>query len=207
MLRIILWTLACGIGLWLGAGTRTSAAGGQTSRPSAAAQTAIADIFRFDILVAGKEATAQPVRSAAAAEKQYSLPTVVLAAMRQRPEPVPSAMPRTLVCSRPRLSMAPPARPDEPWRMDLGRMDLEASMARVENAQRGMQALLTAVQGLTDADRKSIQVEVDKACAQIDAFRAEPLVHAPEPPEPDSGFASADLPAAWPEPGAQLMPY
>jgi hypothetical protein len=200
--RIILWTLACCVGLWLGAGTRTSAAGGQTNRPSAAAQAALADIFRFDILLAGKEPIARAVQSKAAPEKQYHLPAAVLVATLQRPEPVSSVMPRTLACTRPRFMIAPPARPAGAWSMNL-----EANMARLEPTQRGLRALLATVQGLTFTDRKSIQIEVDKACAQIGVFRSEPMLQAPEPPEPAASFPPADLPDAWPERGTQLMPY
>src|ERR1035437_1209648 len=87
--RIILWTLACALGLWLGTGTRT-AAGGQGLRPAAVAQAAIADVFRFDILLAGRSSAAKPVRPKAPAAAQCKLPAAVLVAMDQRPEPVPS---------------------------------------------------------------------------------------------------------------------
>jgi hypothetical protein len=194
--RVILWALACGVGLWLGTGTRSVAAGGQTNRPSAAAQTAIADIFRFDILLAGKEPTAQPVQSKATPGKQYKLPTAVLVAIGQRPEPVRSAMPKTLACTRARFMIVPPASPAGPWHLNL-----EANMARLEQTKNRLQALLATVQGLTAADRKSVQMEVDKACAGIGSLQMEQAIQAPEPPEPP-----ADLPETWPEPGAPLLP-
>jgi hypothetical protein len=207
--RIILWTLACGVGLWLGTGTRTSAAGGQTSRPSTTAQTAIADIFRFDILLAGKEPSAQPVQSTKVPEEPRKLPMAVLVAMQQRPDPVPSVMPKTLSCTRPRFMITPPGRPGRPVSMHL-----DGNMALLEQTQARLQALLATVQGLTADDRKSIQSEVDKACAQIGNLRAEPLPLVSEPSEPTMGLPSADLPHTWPdtrpdtwpEPGTQLRP-
>lgn len=92
--RIILSLLACGIGLWLGTGTRNVAAGGGTAKRPVAPQTAIADLFRFDILLAGKGSTVKPVRPKPASEIQHKLPAEVLVAMGQRPEPVQASMPK-----------------------------------------------------------------------------------------------------------------
>ena len=194
--RIILWTLACAIGLWLGMGSRTAAAGGKAIGPSVAAKTAIADVFRFDILLAGKESPGTSSPRKAVSEKQFNLPAAVLIALEQRPEPVPSAMPKTLACTRPRFMLAPPVRPAGPWRVQL-----DANMARSEQTQHGLRSLLTTVPGLTVAQRRSIQAEVEKACEQIGSLRMEETIQAPQPPEPP-----ADFPEAWAGRSTQLMP-
>ena len=172
------------------------AAVGQTNRPSAAAQTAIADLFRFDILLAGKESTVKPVRPKATRENQRNLPATVLAAMEQRPEPAPSALPKTLSCTRPSVLIAPPAIPAGPWRMKLG-----ANLARLEHTREGLKALLATLPDLIAVDRTSTQIEVQKACEEIGSLRSEQAIHVPQPPEPPSA-----VPERWPELGTQLMP-
>jgi hypothetical protein len=194
--RIILWTLASVVGLWLGIGSRTAAAGGQNGRPSRTTQTAIADIFRFDILLAGKEPPAEQVRPNAPTATRYSLPPAVLLAMEQRPEPVPSAMPKTLSSARPRFMFSPPARPAGPWLMKG-----DGNMAHLEHTQQAVQAALAMVPDLTAADRKSIQVEVDQACEQIGSLRMQHADHVPGPPE-----SPARPSGARPELGTQVMP-
>lgn len=191
--RIILSLLACGIGLWLGTGTRNVAAGGGTAKRPVAPQTAIADLFRFDILLAGKEFTLQPVRPEAAPKRQRKLPAEVLVAMGQRPEPVSSAIPKTLACARPRFMITAPV---GPWRMKLG-----ANMARLEHRQEGVNVLQGTLTGMSAADRNSIQVELDKACEQIGSLRMEQAIHVAEPLEPLAAIAEA-----WPEVGSQIMP-
>jgi hypothetical protein len=194
--RIILWTLASVVGLWLGTGTRTVAAGGQASRPVATAQAAIADIFRFDILLAGKEKPAAPVHPKAAPAVKCELPEAVLFARLQRPEPVASVMPKTLSNSHRPWMFAPPAKPAGAWRMKL-----EEKTAMLEHTQENLKAALATVSGLSAADRKSIQVELDKACDQIGAIRMQQWDRVPGPPElPVRHFGS------WSESGAQLMP-
>jgi hypothetical protein len=133
--RILLWTLASVVGLWLGTGARTVAAGGQASRPAGTAQAAIADVFRFDILLAGKESPAAEVRPKAPSATQRNLPAEVLLAMEQRPEPVPSVMPKTLSSGHPHFMFTPPARPAGPWRMKWDR-----NMAHLEHTQQALQA-------------------------------------------------------------------
>lgn len=195
--RIILWTLASIVGLYLGTGTRTVAAGGRASRPVATAQAAIADIFRFDILLAGKEQPAAPVRAKAVPVPKCELPEVVLFARQQRPEPVASIMPTTLSDPHRRWMFTPPAKPAGVWRMKP-----DERIARLEHTQESLKAVLATVPGLSSADRKSIQVEVDKACEQMGALRMEQSEHVPEPPEPPVRHARA-----WrPESGVQLMP-
>lgn len=200
--RIILWTLACVLGLWLGTGTHTVTAGGQKNKPSAAAQSALADVFRFDILLAGKESAVKPVRPKPALEAKCNLPAAFLAAMQQRPEPVYSVMPKTLSNTRPRFMFAPPSRPAGPWRVQLD----TANMARLEQTQKQLQATLEIVPGMSAADRKSIQIEVDNACARIDSLRREQLLVAPDFPGPTVDYIPADMPDAWPARGIQLMP-
>jgi hypothetical protein len=175
------------------------AAGGQASRPAGTAQAAIADVFRFDILLAGKESPAAEVRPKAPSATQRNLPAEVLLAMEQRPEPVPSVMPKTLSSAHPHFMFTPPARPAGPWRMKW-----DGNMAHLEHTQQALQAALATVPDLSSADRKSIQIEVDKACQQIGTLRMEQAIHTPDPagpPEPP-----VRLFGAWPEPGAQLMP-
>jgi hypothetical protein len=196
--RIILWTLASGIGLWLGMGARTEAAGGQVSRPVASAQAAIADVFRFDILLAGKDARAkqQPARPQTASAPQHSLPAEVLQAMSQRPEPVPSPIPQTLSTPHLRFRFALPVKP-----AGVMRMKWDERTAHLEHQQKNLQRILATVPGLTATDRESIQTEVDKACAQIGTLRVERVKYAPEPPElPVTHFDE------WPARGTQLMP-
>lgn len=196
--RIILWTLASGIGLWLGTGARTAAAGGQASRPVASAQAAIADVFRFDILLAGKDSRAkrQSVRPQTAPTTKYSLPAAVRLAIGQRPEPVSSPFPQTLSNQHPRFRFALPVKPAGAMRMKW-----DERTARLEHTQMDLQRILATVPGLTATDRESIQNEVDKACAQIGTLRVERAKYAPEPPEPPAAHI-----AEWPARGTQLMP-
>jgi hypothetical protein len=194
--RILLWTLASGVGLWLGASARTGAAGGHASKPSAVVQAAIADVFRFDILVAGKDAPAKPVRPKAPAYRQRVLPSAVLLAMDERPEPVPSVMPKTLSGTHPRFLLTPPARPSGPWGIKW-----DARMARLEHTQKNLRAVIAMVPGLTAADRESIQMEVNKTCAQMGTLRMERVNQGPEPPEPPVAPAEAGL-----ERATQIIP-
>jgi len=197
--RIILWTLASVVGLWLGTGARTVAAGGQNSRPSRTTQAAIADVFRFDILLAGKEQPAEQVRPKAPKATQYILPGEVLLAMKQRPEPVASAMPKTLSSARPHFMFTPPGKRAGPWRVKW-----DGNIAHLEHTQQALQAALAMVPDLTAADRKSIQIEVENACAKVGSRRMEQAIHTPDPagaPEPP-----VHLSGAWPELGTQLMP-
>ena len=194
--RILLWTLTSVVGLWLGTGARTVAAGGQASRPAGTAQAAIADVFRFDILLAGKEPPPAQVHAKAATAAQRNLPPEVLLAMEQRPEPVPSVMPKTLSAAHPRFMFAPPAKPAGPWRMKW-----DGNMAQLEHTQQALQAALATVPDLSSADRKSIQIEVDKACQQIGTLRMEQGDRVPGPPD-----HPVRLSGAWAELGTQLMP-
>ena len=192
--RIILWTLAGAMGLWLGMGSRTVAAGGKTTAPAAAAQTAIADVFSFDILLAGKQPTVHP--KAPPAKSPMRLPEVVLVALQQRPEPVQSAMPQTLTCVRTRLAMSPPARPGRRWNMELN-----ANLARLEHAHASLVSLLATVPGLSPADRRSIEKQAEKAGEQIGSLEKADAMRAQLPPE-----LQTEMPEAWPEHGRQLMP-
>jgi hypothetical protein len=196
--RIILWTLASGVGLWLGTGARTAAAGGQATRPVASAQAAIADVFRFDILLAGKDSRAkrQPARPQAASSTQHNLPAAVLLAMNQRPEPVPSPLPQALSNQHPRFRFALPAKPAGAMRMKW-----DARTAHLEHTQKDLRRILATVPGLTATDRESIQSEVDKACAQVGALRMERAKYASEPPEPPTPRFDE-----WPARRVQLMP-
>jgi hypothetical protein len=195
-----LWTLASVVGLWLGTGSRAASAGGQASRPSRTAQAAIADVFRFDILLAGKESPAEQARpQRTPTATQYILPGEVLLAMKQRPEPVPSAMPKTLSSAHPHFMFTPPGKPVGAWRVKW-----DGNMAHPEHTQQALQAALAMVPDLTAADRKSIQIEVENACAKTGARRMEQAIHSSDPegpPEPP-----IHLSGAWPELGTQLMP-
>jgi hypothetical protein len=79
-------------------------------------------------------------------------------------------------------------------------------MARLEQTQKQLQATLEIVPGMSAADRKSIQIEVDNACARIDSLRRQQLLHVSEFPEPPVDYIPADMPDAWPARGIQLMP-
>jgi hypothetical protein len=199
--RIILWTLACVIGLWLGMGTHNVTAGGHKNRPSAGTQAALADVFRFDILLAGKASAAEPVRPKPAPETKCNLPAAFLVAMEQRPEPVYSVMPKTLSGTRPHFMIAPPSRPAGPWPIQVS-----ANMAQWEQSKKQMQAALAIIPGISAAERKSIRAEVDNACTRIDSLRKQQLIRVPEPPELWGEFTSADRSENWPERGGQLMP-
>src|ERR1035438_4779229 len=69
--RIVLWTLASAIGLWLGTSARPAAARGHAGQPSARSQASIADVFRWDILLTGQEPAAKPVRAVAPKPRQF----------------------------------------------------------------------------------------------------------------------------------------
>ena len=178
--RIILWAFACLVGLWLGAGSRTVAAGGQAPGKTSAAQTALADVFRFDILMAGREPAVKRAQPKPAPQKLFNLPETVLLAMAQRPEPVSSAMPKTLSYTHPRFQIAPPARPAGPWRVKLN-----VEMSHLGQNPKKLHAVLATVPGLSAADQKSIQVEVQQACEQVESLRRmQRAIRIPPPPEP-----------------------
>lgn len=195
--RIVLWALASVIGLWLGTNTRGVAARAQASLPSARSEASIADVFRLDILLARMESPVRRVHPKAVQAAECELPVAVLLARQQRPEPVPSVMPKTLSNWNPRFSIAPPARPA--W---AGRVKLDAQMAQLGQAQIAWKTAIENVPGLTDGDRRSIQLELENVCVQVSAQRRDQAVHLPRLPEP-----SADRAEFWPEPpSARLMP-
>ncbi len=195
--RIVVWTIACVTGLWLGTGSRPAAAHGQVAQPSEGYQASLADVFRWDILLAGKESPAPPVYTKAVPTKQFKLPQTLLCALRQRPEPVPSTFPQRLSGVHPRFHFAPPSKPAGGWRMQW-----DERMALLEHRQEGLRVVLQTVPGLSPADRRSIQAQVDKACAQVGSLRMQQAARMPEPPEP-----LLDLPKDWPEPPSMpVMP-
>ncbi len=195
--RIVVWTIAGVAGLWLGTSARPAAARHQVSQPSEGYEASLADVFRWDILLAGKESPAKPVKPKAAPARQYKLPETLQCALQQRPEPVPSSFPQRLSDAHPRFRFAPPSKPAGGWRMNW-----DERVARLEHTQEGLRMVLQTVPGLSSADRKSIQAEVSKACAQVGSLRIEHAARVPEPPEP-----LLDLPKDWPEPPSRpVMP-
>jgi hypothetical protein len=199
--RIVLWTLAGVIGLWLGTGVRPVAAGRQAKKSSAITQSAIADVFRFDILLAGKESKAKAERPKTPSVQKYILPQEVAMAVSKRPEPISSPMPKTLLCTRPRFGIAPPARPAGQWRIKI-----EASTAGLAQTQAHVKALLATVPDLTDANLSSFRIEVDKACTQSTTPRVEQWNDMREAPQPPDGFTFADFSDAWQQRSMRLMP-
>jgi hypothetical protein len=194
--RIVLWTLASLIGLWLGTSARPAAARGHAGQPSVRSQASLADVFRWDILLTGQEPAAKPVRPAAPKPRQFRVPPALLCELQQRPEPVPSVFPKTLSNAHPRFTLTPPGKPNGAWQMKW-----DARMASLEHTQEGLRVVLATVPGLTPADRKSIQVEVDKACAQVGSLRMQQAMQAPDSPEPPM-----ELPGKWQEPpSAHIM--
>lgn len=194
--RIVLWTLASVAGLWLGTSARPATVRGHAVQPSTRSQASIADVFRWDILLVGQESRAKRVQPVAPRPRQFALPAAVLCAQQQRPEPVPSVFPKTLsIGARPRFMFTLPGKPS-------GQMKWDEQVAHLEHTQYSLRAVLDTVPGLTSADRKSIQVEVNRACAQIGSLRKERTVEVAEPPEPP-----VDLPGDWPEPPhARVLP-
>lgn len=192
--RIVLWTLASVVGLWLGTSARPAAARGHAGQTSARSEASIADVFRWDILLTGQEPAAKPARAVAPKPRQFSLPPALLCALEQRPEPVPSVFPKTLSNAHPHFMFTAPGKPAGAWQMKW-----DARMASLEHKQEGLRVVLATVPGLTPADRQSIQVEMDKACAQVGSLRMQQAMPAPEP--------TTDLPGVWPEPpSAHIMP-
>jgi len=200
--RIVLWTLASVIGLWLGTSARPATPLGHSAQRSTQSQASIADVFRWDILLTGEESKAGAAHPAASQPRKFSLPEAVLLARAQRPEPVPSVFPKTLSNTHRRFIFSMPARPAVPLRMNWERMKWDEQVDRLEHGQEGLRALLATVPGLTPVDQKSIQAEVDNACAQIRLHRIEQARPAAEPPEPPIDHTSA-RPAS---PDTDVMP-
>lgn len=195
--RIVVWTAACAAGLWLGTSARPATVRHQASQPSAGYQASLADVFRWDILLAGKEPGAKPTQPKAAPVMQFKLPEAVVCALRQRPEPVPSTFPQKLSGAQTQFCFTPPSKPAGAWRMKW-----DERMARLEHQQAGLRIVLQKVTGQSPADRKSIQAEVEKVCAQVGSLRMQPVARIPAPPEP-----LLDLFKDWPEaPSAPVMP-
>ena len=125
------------------------------------------------------------------------MPSAVLLARQQRPEPVPSVFPKTLSDWHSRFYFAPPAKPAGAWRVKL-----DAQMARLEQAQKGLLATFERALPVTTADRESIQAEVENACTQAVTPRWEHVMRIAPPLEPP-----ADTSESWPEPpNMRVMP-
>lgn len=195
--RIVLWAIASVIGLWLGTNTRGVPARAQATLPTARSEASIADAFRLDILLARMESPVRLAHPKVPQAVECKLPNAVLLAQQQRPEPVPSVMPKTLANWNPRFARAPPTK--TAW---VRRAKLEAQVARLGQAQIAWKMAIENVPGLTDGDRKSIQLEVENVCVQASAQWRDHSVHPPRIHMP-----SSDATEIWPEPrSARLMP-
>ena len=195
--RIVLWALASVIGLWLGTNTRGVPARAQATLPTASSEASIADVFRLDILLARMESPVRLAHPKVTQAVESKLPSAVLLAQQQRPEPVPSVMPKTLANWDPHLALAPPTK--TAW---VRRAKLEAQVARPEQAQIAWKMAIENVPGLTDGDRKSIQLEVENVCVQASAQWRD---HSVRLPRLQKRFS--DTTEIWPEPrNARLMP-
>ena len=195
--RIVVWTIAGVIGLWLGTTGRPAAAHNQAVQPSTGSQASLADVFRWDILLAGKEAPAKQEQAKTTPARQFPLPNALRCALERPAEPVRAEFPKTLSGTRPRFAYALPAKPAGRWQVKW-----DERTARLEHAQKSLHAVLETVPSLTPANRKSIEAEVERACAQARSLRVNQAMPIPEPAE-----LLLNVSKDWPEmPSPRLMP-
>jgi len=181
--RLILLILAGGVGLWLGAGSRTTAAGKPPVQRADPWKSLTADAFRFDILLARSQPATPPV---APAESPAGPAAVVV----EHTEPVPTVeapvqaaldLPGT---ARPRLRhlTGPRARP-----AGASQIRVEGRVVQLVETDKHVQAILKALPGLQTALRRQVdaqvQCELARVAKQLDQMKADLPQLPPESPQ------------------------
>ena len=161
--RLVLLILAGGAGLWLGAGSRTTAAGKPPVQRADPWKSLTADAFRFDILLARSQPAASPVALAerpaapAAVVVEHTEPVPVVQAPMQAALDLPGpAQPRL------RHPTGPPARP-----AGARQNRVQGRVAQLDQTQERVQAILKALPGLQTALRRQVDAQVQCQLARV----------------------------------------
>ncbi len=175
--RLILLTLASGLGLWLGAGSRSAAAGRVKVQGENPGKWLIADAFRFDLLLARAEPAAPP---AVPAESQ-TRPAAVVVAQSEPVETVKAPMRAALILHEPGPRIIHPrVRPNGAWQMRV-----EGQMADLRQTETRVQEILKGLPGLAPAERemvqKRLQCELQRASKALERLALDEPMGGPEP--------------------------
>ena len=176
--RLILFTLASGLGLWLGAGSRSTLPGRATVRSENPGKWLIADAFRFDILLARAEPAAPPAVQAAS----QTVPAAVVVAQSEPVATVEAPMKATLcLLQGPAPRIQPRARPTGPWQVRI-----VGQVAQLRQTNIHVQEILKGLPGLMPADRQKLQVnlqcELQRASEALETLTLEQPMGEPERP-------------------------
>ncbi|MGO9240580.1 MAG: hypothetical protein ACLQBJ_07185 [Bryobacteraceae bacterium] len=171
--RLILLILAGGVGLWLGAGSRTAAAAKPPVRRADPAKSLTADEFRFDILLSRSQPATPPLAPAAspappaAVVVAHTEPVPVVQATVQAALDLPGPARRQL-----RHPLGPRARPAGALQIRV-----EGRVAPLEVTDEHVQAILTALPAMQTALRRQldaqVQCELARFAKQLDAIKAD----------------------------------
>lgn len=176
--RLILFTLASGLGLWLGAGSRSTLPGRATVRSENPGKWLIADAFRFDILLARAEPAAPPAVQAAS----QTVPAAVVVAQSEPVATVEAPMKATLcLLQGPAPRIQPRVRPTGPWQARIA-----GQVAQLRQTNIHLQEVLKGLPGLMPADRQKLQVnlqcELQRASEALETLTLEQPMGEPERP-------------------------
>ncbi len=170
--RLILLILAGGVGLWLGAGSRTTAAAKPPVQRADPAKSLTADEFRFDILLARSQPATPPLAPAespappAVVVVGHTEPVPVVQAPVQAALDLPGPAQRHL-----RHLLGPRARPAGALQIRV-----EGRVAQLEVTDEHVQAILTALPAMRTALRRQLDAQVQcqlaRVAGQLDQIKA-----------------------------------
>ena len=170
--RLILLTLASGLGLWLGAGSRSTVAGKATLRSENPRKWLIADAFRFDILLARAEPATPP-----------AVPAAVVVARREPVETVEAPMRVALVLPMPGpLRISPRVQPRVPPQMrpaSAWQVRIEGRMAHLRQTQNQLQERLTGLPAERGMTQESLQCELQRASTALETLTLDQAIPGP----------------------------
>jgi hypothetical protein len=179
--RLFLLVVASAMGLWLGAGSRTVAAGKPAARRADVGKPLIADAFRFDILLARAEPARKPVVPAAT-------PAVTIVACN---EPIATAEVPLRVALELRgpgqLRIRPVMKPRKGPRMHQMvalQIRLDGPAAQLAPTEKHVQEFLRGLPGLIKVQREllqqKLQCELVRASAAAQALTRDERIPVPE---------------------------
>ena len=190
--RLILLVLAGGLGLWLGSDSRPVAAGNAVAKQQDAGKSLIADVFRFDILLAQTEPAAEAVKTAQPAVEPAAPATVVMAQSQPVPTvevPLRASLELRIPGPRPIPAHLRPVR--------MARPPMLGDLAHLRETQVGVQAVIQDLPGLSLADKRRIehkvQCELSRASKKLEVLSLEEPPAAPEPPSPPQVLVRASV--------------
>lgn len=175
--RLILFTLASGLGLWLGAGSRSAVAGKATARRENPGKWLIADAFRFDILLA----RAEPAEPQAVQATSQTAPATVVVAQSEPVATVEAPMTATLCLQGPGPRIHPRVRPTGPWQVRI-----VGQVAQLRQTNSHVQEVLKGLPGLMPVERQKLQerlqCELQRASEALETLTLDEPMGGPEIP-------------------------